>query len=89
MDRGTKIDAVVNLAGRTSSWRISDSAYPPARGPMWAKCDMLATVSLARLDRIKVRDPGGKRDYLTFQMPADDLSAILTCIKFALGLVDK
>ena len=69
--------------------RISDSAYPPARGPMWAKCDMLATVSLARLDRIKVRGAGGKREYLTFEMPADDMAAIQIGIRFALGLLDK
>ncbi len=68
--------------------RISPEAYPPARGPMWAKCDMLATVSLARLDRIKVRGRGGKREYVTFHMPADDMVAIQFCVRFALGLVD-
>lgn len=68
---------------------LSIEAYPPARGPMWAKCDMLSTVSLARLDKIKVRGVGGKRDYVTFQMPPDDLVAIRQCVRFALGLVDK
>lgn len=68
---------------------VSDGAYPPARWPMWAKCDMLATVSLARLDRIKIRGGGGKREYETYAVPADDLIAIQLCIRFALGLVDK
>lgn len=68
---------------------LSAGAYPPARGPMWAKCDMLSTVSLVRLDRIKVRGIGGKREYVTFQMPLNDMAAILTGVRFALGLVDK
>lgn len=68
---------------------LSSGAYPPARGPMWAKCDMLSTVSLARLDRIKVRGEGGKRAYLTFQMPAGDLQAIQKCVRVALGLMDN
>ncbi|MBF0392880.1 MAG: type II toxin-antitoxin system PemK/MazF family toxin [Alphaproteobacteria bacterium] len=69
--------------------QLSDGAYPPARGPMWAKCDMLATVSLDRLDRIKTRGLGGKREYVVFEVPADDLAAIQVCIRFALGLLDK
>jgi uncharacterized protein YifN (PemK superfamily) len=36
-------------------------AYPPARGQVWVKADMIATVALARLDRVKVKEPGGSR----------------------------
>lgn len=68
--------------------RLSQRAYPPARGPVWAKCDMLATVSIDRLDRIKVRGPGGGRSYTTYKMPPDDLAAIRRGIRFALGFVD-
>lgn len=61
---------------------LSVGAYPPARGPIWAKCDMMATVSLSRLDRVKV----GHRNYQTFMMPAADMQAIRRCILHALGL---
>jgi mRNA interferase MazF len=62
---------------------LSAGTYPPAAGrPMWAKCDMLATVSLARLDRVKV----GKRIYTTFLMPAADMEGIRQAIRHALGL---
>jgi uncharacterized protein YifN (PemK superfamily) len=60
--------------------------YPPARAPMWAKCDMVATVALGRLDRIKTRDRAGNRTYQVFQIPASDLAAILAGVKAALGL---
>ncbi len=68
--------------------RLSAGAYPLARGPIWAKCDMLSTVSVDRLDRIKIRGRGGKRSYVTFTMPADDMTAIKTCVRVALGFVD-
>ena len=68
--------------------RLSAGAYPPARGPMWAKCDMLATVSIDRLDRIKTRGRGGKRSYVTFAMPPDDMAAVMACVRVALGFVD-
>ena len=48
---------------------------------MWAKCDMLATVGLARLDRVR-----WKKDYQAFQLNAADLTAILRGVKAALGL---
>lgn len=62
--------------------RLSPGAYPPARSDMWAKCDMLATVSLARLDRVKT----GKRQYATFELAEVELQAIRDCVKTALGL---
>lgn len=49
---------------------------------MWAKCDMLSTVSLARLDRVKT----GKRRYVTFDLPGADFEAIRDCVRIALGL---
>ncbi|MCB2262485.1 MAG: hypothetical protein LGR52_06035, partial [Candidatus Thiosymbion ectosymbiont of Robbea hypermnestra] len=55
----------------------------------WAKCDMLATVSLERLDRVMVRkNPGGKRTYVTAPVTADDLEAIRRGVVIALGLRD-
>lgn len=50
----------------------------------WAKCDMLATVSLARLDRFKV----APRQYLAPTLPAADFQAIRKAVLSALGLTD-
>jgi mRNA interferase MazF len=66
--------------------QLSPMAYPPARGPMWAKCDMAVTVSCARLDRVKIRAPSGQRQYMVFTMPAADMAAIDACLRIALGL---
>lgn len=52
----------------------------------WAKCDMVATVSLSRLDRIKSRDRQGKRIYLISQLATDEFFAIKAAVRSALGL---
>ena len=66
---------------------LAPTAYPPARGPMWVKADMISTVALTRLDRVKVKGPGGSRSYHTFQVDADCLTAIRVATKAA--LVDR
>ena len=66
-------------------YQLSHGAYPPARGPIWAKCDMVATVALARLDRVKARVTG-QRVYQTFQLGDAELAAILAAVRAALGL---
>ena len=57
--------------------------YPFDTAAMWAKCDMLATVSFARLDLIKV----GHRRYIQPTLPAGDMDRIRICIMHALGIV--
>ncbi|POA22051.1 hypothetical protein C1886_02500 [Pseudomonas sp. FW300-N1A1] len=52
----------------------------------WAKCDMVATVSLSRLDRIKSRDRQGKRVYVISQLETDEFYAIKVAVRRALGL---
>lgn len=52
----------------------------------WAKCDMLSTVSLARLDRIKTRDRQGRRCYVVSQLETDEFIAIKAAVRCALGL---
>ena len=66
-------------------YQIPAGTYPPARGPMWAKCDMLPTVALDRLDRVKVRDAAGRRTYETFHLDAAALEAVRAAVKAALG----
>jgi uncharacterized protein YifN (PemK superfamily) len=48
----------------------------------WAKCDMVATVSLARLDRYKV----GKGQYAVPSLPAADFDAVRLGVANVLGL---
>jgi mRNA interferase MazF len=66
-------------------YRLPPGAYPPARGAIWAKCDMVQTVGLARLDRVKARI-GGQRVYQAFQLGDAELAAILAGVRAALGL---
>jgi uncharacterized protein YifN (PemK superfamily) len=52
----------------------------------WVKCDMVATVSLSRLDRIKSRDRHGKRVYVISHLETDEFYAIKVAVRSALGL---
>ena len=52
----------------------------------WAKCDMLCTVSLERLDRVKVgKDANGKRLYSSMSVSKEDFKAIQKGVLHALG----
>ncbi|MBY8956624.1 hypothetical protein FHG55_01505 [Pseudomonas jessenii] len=57
-----------------------------ASSTCWAKCDMVATVSLARLDRIRSKDRHGKRVYLISHLATDEFYAIKTAVRKALGV---
>lgn len=89
--RTSQLATVVPLSSSRPSpaepwhYELPPGAYPPARGPMWAKCDMLATVALVRLDRVKVGGHGGPT-YQTFQLDPRALAAIVIAVKTALGL---
>lgn len=52
----------------------------------WAKCDMLYTVGLARLDRIREKGVNGKRTYAASKVTATDMNAIEVAILNGLGL---
>jgi len=51
----------------------------------WAKCDMVATVALARLDRYQV----GRNQFVTPEVSAADFAAIRTGVASALNLTDN
>ena len=51
----------------------------------WAKCDMVITVSLARLDRYKV----ARRQYVVPTLPTEELEAIRRCVAIALHIDKK
>ena len=64
---------------------IPPGMYPPARGPMWAKCDMVVTVALDRLDRVLTHDARGQRVYQVFQLAAGDMTGLHRAVLAALG----
>ena len=62
-------------------------AYPPARDPMWAKCDVVVTVALGRLDRVRTKGPQGERVYSTPALAPATFAALQACVRAALGLL--
>ncbi|MDE0157534.1 MAG: type II toxin-antitoxin system PemK/MazF family toxin [Gammaproteobacteria bacterium] len=53
----------------------------------WAKCDMVTTVSINRLDRIRTgRDHQGKRIYSTAHITGEDFLAIKEGMRYWLNL---
>ena len=67
--------------------RMNPRSVPVELGAQesWAKCDMLYTVSLERLDRVCV-NRGGKRAFVAPRVLAEDLDAIRQGVMSALGL---
>jgi len=68
---------------------LSEALPPPFDNiAMWAKCDMITTVSLDRLDRFKgSRTSGGAaRKWLTGRVSSEQLQDIRTAMLFGLGL---
>nr|VFJ47699.1 MAG: Uncharacterized protein YifN, PemK superfamily [Candidatus Kentron sp. FW]VFJ62998.1 MAG: Uncharacterized protein YifN, PemK superfamily [Candidatus Kentron sp. FW] len=69
--------------------RMSPQSLPGklAEKESWAKCDMLYTVSLERLDRVMIgRDRQGNRIYVAEGVTANDLTAIRRAVLFSLGI---
>ena len=69
----------------TCHHELDDISMPlPLRGEShWAKCDMVTTVALWRLDRVHAKNPHpttGKRMYFTQYVTADDLTSILDAV---------
>lgn len=62
---------------RISGWTATDV--------MWAKCDMLATVSFDRLNKPYVRTRHG-RSYVSLSLDAGDLASVTSGIRSYLGL---
>jgi uncharacterized protein YifN (PemK superfamily) len=66
------------------AWHILLTQNPlPGTPPdilVWAKCDMLYTVSFDRLDKPH-RKTAGKREYLTLKLCAVDLAAVFDGVR--------
>ncbi len=72
---------------------LDDASMPlPLRGkPHWAKCDMVTTVGLWRLDRVRAKNrhpTTGKRMYFTQAVKQKDLEAIMNAVLSVLGMKD-
>jgi mRNA interferase MazF len=68
---------------------LSNPLPPPFDRPiMWAKCDMIATVSKDRLDRFKAgrKANGGARLYVAGKLTDDQLRDIKAAVLCGLGL---
>jgi uncharacterized protein YifN (PemK superfamily) len=65
---------------------IGPGAYPPARGPLWAKAAMITTVAFDRLDRVMTRDANGRRVYEIFQLGSGDMAGLHRAVKIALAI---
>ena len=67
--------------------RMNPRSVPVELGTQesWAKCDMLYTVSLERLDRVLVNQ-GGRRVFVAPRVQNEDLDAIRQGVVSALGL---
>lgn len=52
----------------------------------WAKCDMIYTVSYARLDRFRIRDANGQRRWVQGRATRSDIEAIEKAVLNGLGL---
>jgi uncharacterized protein YifN (PemK superfamily) len=69
-------------------YRLKQNPLPGAQETVvWAKCDMLAVVSIERLDLVRSgRGPDGRRQYLLLQLGQDQFDAIRHGVVSALGL---
>ena len=88
-----KLCTVVPLSTAVPNWvepfhhRMDPRSVPAELGTQesWAKCDMLYTVSLERLDRVPV-NRAGTRVFIAPQVLHEDLDAIRLGVMNALGL---
>jgi uncharacterized protein YifN (PemK superfamily) len=63
------------------SFQLSKNYLSNDKTAMYAKCDLVCSVSLSRLDRIKI----GYRQYATPKMIPDDFNRVIDGVKYALG----
>lgn len=63
-------------------YKLPASPFPHEPDLAWAKCDMFATVSWARLDRVKL----GRGAYKIYYVSMDTVRAIRRCAALSFGL---
>lgn len=67
---------------------LDKDPHPKSSGkPVWAKCDMLMTVSFARLTKYYLgRDESGKRNYVDMAVSQKEFGLIRQGILYSLGM---
>ncbi|WP_370526432.1 type II toxin-antitoxin system PemK/MazF family toxin [Pantoea sp. Ap-967] len=66
---------------------VLPSYLPGAASACWAKCDMVYTVSLCRLDRCRIKTRRGSgREYVVLTMQPDHFAAVRAAVGLALGI---
>ena len=72
---------------RVGAHHVELPCYIPGEAEIcWAKCDMIYTLSIERLDRCKVRSRQGGREYKVFTMTPEHFDAVKTAVLAGLGL---
>jgi uncharacterized protein YifN (PemK superfamily) len=66
---------------RAYHYKFAAHPVPGSETDAWAKCDLVTTVALHRLDRVMV-----KRNYLILKIRDEELLAIRACLKHVLGI---
>lgn len=66
-------------------YKLIHSPFPHDPAEVWAKCDLVASVSLARLDRVKVE----RGVYKVFNISMDQVREIRRCCALSLGIDAK
>ena len=93
--RNSKLVAVVPLSTtrpdpvEAHHHRLLQNPLPDNKvGEVWAKCDMVAVVSIVRLELVRTgrRLPDGRREYLLPKIGLDQFEAIRKGVVSALGL---
>ena len=93
--RNRKLVAVVPLSTtapdpvESHHHRLLQNPLPNEKATeVWAKCDMVAVVSIERLDLIRTgrRLPDGRREYITPKIGAEQFDAIRSAVISGLGL---
>ena len=93
--RNSKLVTVVPLS-TTAPVPVESHHYRLQQNPLpgkphvevWAKCDMVAVVSIERLDLVHTgRGPDGRRRYLSLSIEQDQFDAIRRGVASALGLL--
>lgn len=66
--------------------RTNPNPYAAAHEQVWAKCDMLYTVSFDRLDMPHRKTRRGGREYYVPKLVTQDLEQVMTCVRHYLRL---
>jgi uncharacterized protein YifN (PemK superfamily) len=62
--------------------KLENNPLPKLVDECWVKCDMVATVAVQRLDRVKL----SRGVYVAPELTPEELKSIRDCLKYVLGI---